>query len=135
MKDKITPEMIPAFQGVIPATIATVSKEGIPNVTYISQVFYIDESHLAISNQFFNKTWKNIHSNPMIAIALTCPETSDLWKLEVEFIEEQKDGEVFDEMDMMIEAINSMFSGKTCFKLESALICRVRHVSHIYHNE
>lgn len=127
--------MLPAFQGVIPATIATTSGEGIPNVTYISQVFHIDESHLAISNQFFNKTWKNIHAHPRFAIALTCPETSVLWKLEVEFIEEQKDGNVFDEMDMMIEAINSMFGNRTSFKLQSALVCRVIRIRNIYPNE
>lgn len=132
MKNKIGPEMFPAFQGVIPATIATVSKEGIPNVTYISQVYYINESHIAISNQFFNKTWKNIHANPQFAIALTCPETSNLWKLEVEFIDEQKEGEVFEEMDMMVEAINSMFGNQTCFKLQSALICKVCQIKPIY---
>ncbi|MFH4965024.1 pyridoxamine 5'-phosphate oxidase family protein [Gaetbulibacter sp. M235] len=135
MKNKITLEMLPAFQGVIPATIATLSQEGTPNVTYISQVFYIDESHLAISNQFFNKTWKNIQANPKFAIALTCPETSILWKLELEFIDEQKEGEVFDEMDMMIEAINSMFRNQTPFKLQSALICRILQIKNIHPNE
>ncbi len=127
--------MLPAFQGVIPATIATVSQDGIPNINYISQVFYIDESHLAISNQFFNKTWKNIHTNPKFAIALTCPETSVLWKFEVEFIEEQKEGDVFDDMDMMIEAINSMFGNQTNFKLQSAMVCRIIQIKNIYPNE
>ena len=46
MENKITKDMLPAFQGVIPPTLATASLDGIPNVTYISQVHYIDEDHL-----------------------------------------------------------------------------------------
>ena len=36
-------EIKPAMQGVIPSTMATCSLAGIPNVTEISQVWYVDE--------------------------------------------------------------------------------------------
>ena len=35
------------FQGVIPSAIATVDRRGIPNVTYVSQVYLIDDRHVA----------------------------------------------------------------------------------------
>jgi predicted pyridoxine 5'-phosphate oxidase superfamily flavin-nucleotide-binding protein len=108
MQTKITPEMMPALQGVVPPTLATVSADGIPNITYISHVQYIDDEHLAISRQFFNKSWKNINENPVFMVAVTCPQTWSIWKITLKYQEEKTEGAIFDEMDMMIQAIATM---------------------------
>ena len=120
--------MLPAFQGVIPPTIVTVSLDGIPNVTYISHVHYIDEEHLALSHQFFNKTWKNINENPRFSVAVTCPESFSLWKINLCYQKEEKEGDLFDEMDMIITAIASMQGMEDTFKLHSAVICKVESI-------
>ena len=125
MKTRITPDMLPAFQGVIPPALATSSAAGMPNITYISHVQYIDEEHLALSRQFFNKTWKNIDENPVFTVAVTCPETFSVWKINLKYQEERTDGQVFDEMDMMIQAIASIQGLEGIFKLKSAVICKV----------
>ena len=52
------------FDGVVPTLLATCDKAGIPNASLISNVSYIDEKHVAISRQFFNKTTKNLLENP-----------------------------------------------------------------------
>ena len=52
------------LEGVIPSVIATVDTEGTPNITYVSQVHYVDKEHVALSFQFFNKTRENILNNP-----------------------------------------------------------------------
>ena len=136
MTTKISPDMLPAFQGVIPPTLATVSKEGVPNVTYISQVFYIDEDHVALSRQFFNKTWKNIADNPKFAVAITCPESFSMWKITLEYKEEKREGNIFEEMDMMINAIASMQGLEDVFQLDSAVICKVLSIeTPILHGE
>tara|TARA_R110002049_G_scaffold85844_1_gene218249 strand:+ start:1319 stop:1735 length:417 start_codon:yes stop_codon:yes gene_type:complete len=128
MKNKITQDMLPSFQGVIPPTLATVSLDGMPNVTYISHVHYIDEEHLALSRQFFNKSWKNISENPHFTVAVTCPETFTLWKINVSYQEEEKEGDLFEEMDMIITAIASMQGMEDTFKLQSAVICKVESI-------
>ena len=51
------------FDGSIPSGIATCSKDGVSNVTYLSQVHLIDDSHVGLSYQFFNKTRANIAEN------------------------------------------------------------------------
>lgn len=117
--------MLPAFQGVIPPTLSTVSANGIPNITYISQVHYVDAKHVAISRQFFNKTWKNIGENPRFVAAVTCPESFTVWKLILSYVEEKTDGPIFEEMDMILKAIGSMQGLEDVFKLQSAVICKV----------
>ena len=54
-----------AMNGMYPSTFSTCSKEGIPNTTVISQVWYVDEEHIALSFQFFSKTRRNISENPL----------------------------------------------------------------------
>jgi len=128
MSNKITQDMLPAFQGVIPPTVATASANGVPNVTYISHVHYIDEDHVAISRQFFNKTWQNMNENPFFAVVVMCPQTYNLWKISLRFLEEKTDGPVFDDMDIIIEAIASMQGMQDTFKLKSAVICKVESI-------
>jgi predicted pyridoxine 5'-phosphate oxidase superfamily flavin-nucleotide-binding protein len=129
MAAKITPEIINAFSGVIPPVIATASADGVPNVTYISKVQYVDEEHLALSWQFFNKTWKNIEENPRLVIGVTCPQTGKFWNIKLIYVEHQRSGEIFDEMSMMIDLIASMQGQTGVFKLAAAVICKVDSVN------
>ena len=52
----ITEQHLPAMQGLISACVKTCSAAGEPNTTASSQVWYVDEDHVALSHQFFNKT-------------------------------------------------------------------------------
>jgi hypothetical protein len=46
-------EIKPAMQGLVPSTLVSCSLDGEPNTTKISQVWYLDENHVALSHQFF----------------------------------------------------------------------------------
>ena len=59
----IKDEHLPAMQGMFPSWITSCSKDGEPNTTVISQIWYVDKNHVALSFQFFNKTKKNISLN------------------------------------------------------------------------
>ena len=130
-KKMIDPEMLPSLQGVIPSIIGTCSAAGIPNVTYISQVFYVDESHVAISYQFFNKTIHNIRENPVLCVYVTCPVNYVLYKCMLRYIESQASGEIFDEMSLQLEAIASAHRKTGIFKLRAADIYEVLSVEKI----
>ena len=84
------------FQGFIPSIIATSSSDGEPNVAHLSQVFLVDDQHVATSNQFFAKTMANLAENPLAT--LMCPDPADLtsYKLLVRHVGSQREGALFD---------------------------------------
>jgi hypothetical protein len=119
----------PAMQGVIPSHVVTCSRDGTPNASAISQVYYVDPDHVALSHQFFNKTKRNIEENPRAVVWVMNPETFETWDLELEFERSDTSGPIFDVMEMQIEAIASMVGMKGIFKLRAADIFRVTAVS------
>jgi uncharacterized protein len=66
----LTPEIKESLQGSKIAFIATSSKKGIPNVVPIAAYKILDDNAtMLISDQFFNKTLKNMKENPEIALS------------------------------------------------------------------
>jgi hypothetical protein len=125
----IPEELKPGLQGVFPSTIATCSPDGIPNVSYVSQVYDYDENHVALSDQFFNKTIKNVRANPLASVLLTHPETMESYVLEVEYKHSENEGPFFEEMEMKLEAIASMTGMSGVFKLRGADIYKVLSIT------
>ncbi len=121
----ISEEMKPAMQGVIPSTIVTCSLDGIPNVTEISQVWYVDANHVALSHQFFNKTHRNVRENPYAEAIIRHPHSFQEWLLEIQYDHSEDSGALFDAMDVQLEAIASLTGMSGVFKLRAADIYRV----------
>ena len=74
------------FEGAIPSIIATCDAQGVPNVAYISQVYYVDERHVALSFQFFNKTRQNILANPHANVLVLHPVTAEFYRLHIRYL-------------------------------------------------
>lgn len=123
--------MMGALQGIVPSCIITCSKAGIPNATYISQVYYVDDNHVAISHQFFNKTIKNIQDNPHACVNVVNPEDFSMWRLALDFSHSETEGDTFDQMSIQLEAIASMTGMEDIFKLKSSVIFEVKDVEKI----
>ena len=110
----------------IPAVVVTCSADGTPNATIISHLHYVDESHIALSFQFFNKTIRNVRENPHACVALNDLKANTQWILDVEYDHSEAEGPIFDEMDMRIEAIASASGMAGIFKLRAADVYRVK---------
>jgi predicted pyridoxine 5'-phosphate oxidase superfamily flavin-nucleotide-binding protein len=121
----ITEDIRAAMQGIIPSTIATCSADGVPNVAYISQVYYVDDDHVALSHQFFNKSIRNIRENPQICVNIVNPEDLQQWRLDCLFIRSETEGRIFEEMRAQLEAIASMTGMEDVFRLKSADIYKI----------
>jgi predicted pyridoxine 5'-phosphate oxidase superfamily flavin-nucleotide-binding protein len=118
-------EIKPSLQGAVPAGISTCSLDGSPNATFISQVYYVDPDHVAISYQFFNKTVRNIRENPRASVVVIDPRNAEHWSLQIEFEREEKEGPLFEQMEMQLEAIASAQGLGDLFKLQAAHVYRV----------
>ena len=118
-------EIRPVLDSGIPAVMVTCSSDGIPNVTVISQVYYVDETHAALSFQFFSKTIHNVRENPRAYVCVADMMGHASWVLQLEFQHSETEGTVFDAMDMQIEAIASTTGMSGIFKLRAADIYRV----------
>lgn len=112
-----------AMDGLIPLVVGTADAEGIPNITFMSQLYYVDEQHAALSYQFMNKTWRNIRQNPFFTVFITNPEEFSMWKLELKFLEEKQEGPVFEEMEMQLLALAT--PQHIQYNFHSALICKI----------
>ena len=116
------------MQGMVPSTIVTCSLDGVPNTTEISQVCYVDENHVALSHQFFNKTHRNIRENPYVFAIVRDFEALQEWFLDLQYDHSETEGPLFDDMDMKLEAIASMTGMSGIFKLLAADIYQVHAV-------
>ena len=121
-------EIHPVLENGLPAVMVTCSADGIPNVTVISQVYFVDEHHAALSFQFFSKTIRNVRENPRAFVCLTDIAGQADWVLQLRFQRSETEGATFEAMDMQIEAIASATGMSGIFKLRAADIYRVLSV-------
>ena len=122
---RITEEIRSAMQGIIPSAFVTCSADGTPNTAYISQVYYVDEDHVAISHQFFNKSIRNVRENPQVCVSIVNPESFMMWRLDLLFSHSETEGKLFEEMSGQLEAIASMMGMENIFRLKSADVYKI----------
>ena len=113
------------FQGILPAQLFTCSLDGIPNAAYLSHVEYVDDTHVALSFQFFNKSRRNVAENPNALVMVPDPDTGQGWLLRLRFVRSETEGPLFDRMALRIEAIASYCGLKGIFKLRAADVYEV----------
>jgi adenylate cyclase len=116
------------FQGIVPSIIATSDAHGMPNVTYLSQMYRVDDRHVALSRQFFNKTSRNLDENPYACLETCDPLTMQAYRLRLKFLRSEKNGPLFDMMKLRIDAIASHTGMAGVFRLIAADVFEVESV-------
>ncbi|NML18874.1 GAF domain-containing protein [Azohydromonas caseinilytica] len=116
------------FEGAVPSVLATCSPEGVPNVTYLSQVQYVDARHVALTFQFFNKTRRNILANPWAVLKVVDPYTGHSYRLQVRYLRTETSGALFESMKAKLAGIASHTGMAEVFKLLGADVYEVLQV-------
>jgi adenylate cyclase len=117
--------MTGCFDGVIPPVIATCSSSGEPNVTHLSQLYLVDDRHVALSNQFFGKTRANLLENPQACILVTDSQTYVTYRLALRFDRTEANGELFETLRSSIDAIGALMHMEDVFALRGADVYEV----------
>jgi adenylate cyclase len=116
------------LEGMIPSTLATCDDEGMPNVTYVSQVQYVDSNHVALTFQFFNKTRQNILTNPQATLLVIDPQSAAQYRLALLYRRTETSGSLFESLKAKLAGIASSAGMQNVFKLQGADIYQVMDV-------
>ena len=131
-RDDITLRDIAAcFEGAIPAVIATASVDGLPNVTYLSKVRIVDDERVALSNQFFSKTARNLVENPEADVLVIDPRSYDQYRLHLRYERTDRRGPVFDRLRIDVDVAAALEGMQDVYKLRAADVYRVTDIQHV----
>ena len=118
----------PALDGAVPATVATCANDGTPNISFVSQVYYVDPEHVALSYQFFNKTRQNVIATRRAAVLVIDPDSFARYRLALEYVRLETSGPLFERMKAHLAGIASHTGMAGVFKLQGADVYRVHSV-------
>ncbi|MDY0012977.1 MAG: GAF domain-containing protein [Rhodocyclaceae bacterium] len=116
------------LEGIVPASLSTCGPDGMPNVTYVSQLMYVDPDHVALSFQFFNKTRENILANPHATALVVDHLTVERFRLRLRYLRTETSGPLFERMKAKLAGIAAHEGMTGVFKLQGADVYRVRDI-------
>ncbi|MFO1322748.1 MAG: GAF domain-containing protein [Burkholderiales bacterium] len=120
-----------ALDGAIPATVATCSADGVPNISYVSQVYYVDPQHAALSYQFFNKTRTNVIATRRAVTLVIDPESFARYRIALEYLRLETSGPLFERMKAHLAGIASHTGMAGVFRLQGADVYRVLGIEQV----
>lgn len=131
MSARLPEEIRAVMDNGVPVVLATCSADGVPNVSIVSEVYWVDPERVALSFQFFSKTIRNVRENPRAQLILNDHPAGRRWVLDLAYDHSETEGPVFDAMEMQIEAIASVTGMSGIFKLQAADLYRVLGVERV----
>jgi hypothetical protein len=124
-------DLWPCLQGMIPAALSTCAPDGTPNITFISQIYYVNPARIAVSHQFFNKTHRNVRENPLACAMMLDPRTLQAYRMQLRFEHSESSGPLFESMSLQLQAVAS-YSGMTdVFRLRAADVYEVLRIERV----
>jgi len=116
------------LDGVIPGVVSTCALDGTPNVAYMSQGQYLDDQHLALSYQFFNRTRQNLLANPRVTLGLIHPQTAQQYRVHLTYQRTETEGPIFESMKAKLAGIASHTGMSGVFRLRGSDIYHIERV-------
>jgi len=113
------------FEGAVPAVVATASADGVPNITYLSRVRMVDAERVALSNQFFSKTARNLAENPRASLLVVDPCNYDQYRVTLAYERTERRGPTFERLRDDVDTVAVLHGMQDVFCLRAADIYRV----------
>src|SRR5262249_11456440 len=80
------------LEGVVPPAMCTASLDGVPHVNYLSHAEYVDEDHVALTYQFFNRSRQNVLATRRAALSIDDPYTGAGMVMQLEYLHTETSG-------------------------------------------
>jgi putative methionine-R-sulfoxide reductase with GAF domain len=119
------------LEGVIPSLAATCAPDGTPNATYVSQVHYVDATHIALTYQFFSKTRENVLANPRVTLYLVHPVTLARYRIAARYLRTETAGPLFESMKAKLAGIASHTGMAGVFRLLGSDVYQVLEIESV----
>lgn len=119
------------LDGVIPPSICSVSADGVPHANLLSHAEYVDEEHVALSFQFFNRSRENILSTGRVALMAEDPFSGAGVEMQLRYVRTETEGPVFERLRAKLAGIAAHSGMEQVFRLRGADIYRVLEVHRI----
>ena len=116
------------LEGLLPSMLATCGADGTPNITYVSQVHYVNPNHVALTFQFFNKTRQNILANPQATLLVIDLQTAAMYRLALLYRHTETSGPLFESMKARLAGIASSSGMENVFHLQGADVYQVMDI-------
>jgi adenylate cyclase len=114
-----------SFEGIMPSVIATTDANGIPNLSYLSHVYYVDSHHVALSNQFFSKTAANVAANGRATVVVLDGRMGLQHVLDLVFVSSSQSGPIFNRISAQLDVMASLQGKSHMLKLRAVDLYRV----------
>jgi len=105
--------------------VATCSRDGTPNISFLSIVRLLDAERIALTNQFFSKTARNLRENSKVLVRVIHPHDLSEYDLEGRYLHSESTGELFDGTRVQLDAIAAATGMAGTFRLRGVEIIRV----------
>lgn len=119
------------LEGIIPGHIATCDAAGMPNLAYLSQVQFVDNEHVALSYQFFNRTRQNILAGSPVCLLLSSHLTGAQYRLKLQYLRTETAGPLFEQMKAKLAGIASHTGMSGVFRLLGSDLYRILGIEQV----
>lgn len=116
------------LEGVIPPAMCSVSHDGTPHVNYLSHAEYLDDDHVALTFQFFNRSRDNVLATGRVALIVEDPVSTVGVVLRLRYLRTETEGPVFERLRAKLAGIAAHTGMEKVFRLRGADVYRVEQV-------
>lgn len=113
------------LEGVIPPAMCSVAEDGMPHVNYLSHAEYLDDEHVALTFQFFNRSRANVLATGRVALNIEDPVAGAAVMLSLRYLRTETEGPVFERLRAKLAGIAAHTGMEKVFHLRGADIYRV----------